>query len=85
MHILIIVTILQILFIFIKKLLNVKYRLIEDKRIDILTSLRAGFKKTDILKQLNVNRRTDCSSDETTFEGLRVPTRITFDQEDLRL
>ena len=41
---------------FIKKLLNVKYCLIEAYRIDISTLLQASFKKTEISKQLNVSR-----------------------------
>ena len=41
-----------------KKLLNVKYRLMKAKQIEISILLRSGFKKTEISKQLNVNRMT---------------------------
>ena len=53
-----------------KKLLNVRYRLMEAKRIEMSSLFRAGFKRTEISKQLNVSRMT--LSGGTTFEDLRV-------------
>ena len=41
-----------------KKLSIVKYRLIKATRVDILTLLRAGFKKTEISMKLNVSKLT---------------------------
>ena len=58
-HIIIIVIDLQIV--------NVKYRLMEPKRIQIATLLRAGFKKTDF--KAAERQQNNCSSDGTAFEG----------------
>ena len=46
MHILIIVTVLQIATIYIHKMLNFKYRLLEAKTIEVSHLLRAGYKKS---------------------------------------
>lgn len=43
-----------------KKLLSVMYRLMEAKSIKIgIQFVRAGFKKTNISQQLNINRMTE--------------------------
>ena len=53
-----------------KKLLNVKYRLMEDKRIEILTLLRAQ-ERWDF--KADERQQNDCSSGGIKFEGIRVP------------
>ena len=54
-----------------KKLLNLKYRLIEDKRIEISTLLSVSFKKTEISKQLNICKMTVHGA-EQRLKTLRV-------------
>ena len=46
------------IYIYRKKLLNVKHHLMEAKSIELSTLLQAGFKKTKISKQLNISRIT---------------------------
>ena len=73
MHSLIIVTVLQIPTLYIyNKLLNVKYRLMEAKRIEIFILLRSDFKNTENSKRMNVSRMT-IHRVGTTFEGLTFP------------
>ena len=62
-----------------KKLLNVHYRLIKDKRIEIPTLLRAGFKKTKVSKQLNISRMPVNRVEQ------HLKAWIVIGQEDLRL
>ena len=57
MNFLIFTTVLQILFIFIE-ILNVKYRLMEAKRNEISTLLRADLRENEISKQLKFSRMT---------------------------
>ena len=58
MRILIIVTVLKIIFVSIKKLLNDKYCPIKATITEIFTFLTCDFKKTEISKQMNVSRMT---------------------------
>ena len=48
-----------------KKLLNDKYRLIDAKKNEIITLWRAGVKKTEISKPLNITKMTVYQEDQS--------------------